>query len=121
MPAVDGSATDAGWQTEPSDGDMMPDPTSGSPGQWQGRAATVAHGLLRCSARAVGLLLLLLLTWQQVTEYRAQPVTSTVVRRRAPFPRLTICPAARLNYYGLLLDRQQRLVNGSLSIVDYYT
>ena len=100
--------------------DMVPNLTSGGPEQRQARASAVARTLLRWTARAAGLLLLLLLTWQQLMQFRAQPVSSTVVRQQAPFPRLTICPAASLTDYSLLLNRKQRLVNGSLSIVEYY-
>ncbi|KAF0293347.1 hypothetical protein FJT64_000924 [Amphibalanus amphitrite] len=98
----------------------MAGPLAGTPGDRRPRAVPLVRSLLRWTARAAGLLVLLTLAGQQLLEFRAQPVSSTVVRKKAPFPRLTVCPAASLTDYSLLLERQQQLVNDSISLLDYY-
>ncbi|KAF0293349.1 hypothetical protein FJT64_000926 [Amphibalanus amphitrite] len=98
----------------------MAGPLAGTPGGRRPRAVPLVRSLLRWTARAAGLLVLLTLAGQQLLEFRAQPVSSTVVRKKAPFPRLTVCPAASLTDYSLLLERQQQLVNDSISLLDYY-
>ena len=76
--------------------------------------------VLRWVLRAGAALLLLMLLWQQVLEYRAQPVSTVIVRRQAPFPRLTLCPGTSQRDYRLLRDRHLQLLNGSISIEDFY-
>ncbi|KAF0293348.1 hypothetical protein FJT64_000925 [Amphibalanus amphitrite] len=98
----------------------MAGPLAGTPGGRRPRAVPLVRSLLRWTARAAGLLVLLTLAGQQLLEFRAQPVSSTVVRKKAPFPRLTVCPAASLTDYSLLLEQQQQLVNDSISLLDYY-
>ena len=76
--------------------------------------------VLRWVLRTGAALLLLVLLWQQVLEYRAQPVSTVIVRRQAPFPRLTLCPGASQRDYRLLRDRHLQLLNGSISVEDFY-
>ena len=76
--------------------------------------------VLRWVLRVGAVLLLLVLLWKQVLEYRAQPVSTVIVRRQAPFPRLTLCPAASQRDYRLLRDRHLQLLNGSISVQDFY-
>ena len=85
---------------------------------WQrdGLAATVLRWLLRCA----GLLLMLFLLWQQLLEYRAQPISTVIVRTQAPFPHLTLCPSASQRDYSLLRDMNRRLMNDSISVTDFY-
>ncbi|XP_037072058.1 LOW QUALITY PROTEIN: uncharacterized protein LOC119093241 [Pollicipes pollicipes] len=70
-------------------------------------------------SRTTLLLLLLALVWAQVLEYRAEPVSPTTVRTVAPFPRLTLCPGHRLEE-DLIIDLYHQLINGSLSVVEFY-
>ncbi|KAF0304770.1 hypothetical protein FJT64_023491 [Amphibalanus amphitrite] len=75
---------------------------------------------LRWLLRAAAVLLLLVLLWQQVLEFRAQPISTVLVRTRAPFPQLTLCPGASQRDYGLLRDMHLGLLNGSISVADFY-
>ena len=76
--------------------------------------------LLRWLLRAGAVLLLLVLLWLQVLEYRAQPISTVIVQRQAPFPRLTLCPGASQRDYRLLRDRHLQLLNGSISVAEFY-
>ena len=76
--------------------------------------------VLRWVLRAGAALLLLVLLWLQLLEYRAQPVSTIIVRRQAPFPRLTLCPGTSQRDYRLLRDRHLQLLNGSISVEDFY-
>ena len=58
----------------------------------------------------VGLLLSLLFwMWEQLLEYRAQPVSTSFSRQLAPFPRLTLCPGSKLYAPELEMDRMRKL------------
>ena len=74
---------------------------------------------LRYLARLTLLTMLFGLVWQQVWVYRSEPLRTASSRRRAPFPRLTICPdkSAPTVY---LLPSLARLVNGSISGTEFY-
>ena len=78
------------------------------------------HQLLRWTARLVLVLVLAVLVWQQWQQYRSQPVSSTSERRRAPFPRLTLCPGMHLKDLDVLYQSRLQLENGSLSLTEYY-
>ena len=59
------------------------------------------------------------LLWQQVWVFRSEPLRTAASRRRAPFPRLTICPAKPLEH-SYMLPFLNRLKNGSISITEFY-
>ena len=76
--------------------------------------------VLHWAVRALLLLMLLFVSWQSVLQYRAQPVLSTPALRRIPFPRLTVCSGSQLNDYRLLRDSQDQLLNGTITLSEYY-
>ncbi|KAF0311962.1 hypothetical protein FJT64_001817 [Amphibalanus amphitrite] len=56
----------------------------------------------------------------QYQEYRSQPVSSTVFRRQAPFPRLTLCPGSPLRDTVILQEAETLLVNGNVTLDQFY-
>ena len=74
---------------------------------------------LRYLVRLTLLTVLLGLVWDQLWVFRSEPLRTAASRRRAPFPRLTICPVRRLDH-AYLLPALKRLANDSIGVADFY-
>ncbi|KAF0311965.1 hypothetical protein FJT64_001820 [Amphibalanus amphitrite] len=58
--------------------------------------------------------------YSQYRDYHAQPVSSIVLRRQAPFPRLTLCPRVPLKDTKLLYDAEMLLTEGGITVEQFY-
>ncbi|KAF0296449.1 hypothetical protein FJT64_006113 [Amphibalanus amphitrite] len=58
--------------------------------------------------------------YSQYRDYHAQPVSSIVLRRQAPFPRLTLCPRVPLKDTKLLYDAEMLLTEGNITVEQFY-
>ena len=84
------------------------------------RGTVTVGAVLKWTVRLGLLGLMVVLTYQQAHDYLSEPLSSTVVRRQARFPRLTLCPGGELRDTILMRDKLLELANGSLSIVEFY-
>ena len=78
------------------------------------------RALVHVSVRVALILLLLLALGHQLTDFLAQPVSTSIGQTPAPFPRLTVCPGSSLQDDQVLLDRLRQLKAGSISIGEFY-
>ena len=76
--------------------------------------------VLRSAARGALLLLLAALLRQQALQYLAQPISTTLSPRLAPFPRFTLCPGTSLRNHSVAAAAFRRTVNGSLTVAEFY-
>ena len=84
------------------------------------REALPIAAVLKWAVRLALLSLLGGLTCKQALEFLSEPLSSTVVRRQARFPRLTLCPGGELKDTFLMRDKLKELANGSLTIIEFY-
>ncbi|KAF0314163.1 hypothetical protein FJT64_015375 [Amphibalanus amphitrite] len=94
---------------------MLSRSSSGGTARWH-PARAVVHWVVRAALLA----LLLTLLCRQLAEFRAEPVSTAIIRQQAPFPRITLCPGTWMRDNRLRLDRQRQLADGNISISSFY-
>ncbi|XP_043221396.1 uncharacterized protein LOC122381382 [Amphibalanus amphitrite] len=58
--------------------------------------------------------------YSQYQDYDSQPVSSTVLRRQAPFPRLTLCPGTPLRDTVIRLEAETLLTSDNVTLDQFY-
>ncbi|KAF0288156.1 hypothetical protein FJT64_013471 [Amphibalanus amphitrite] len=94
---------------------MLRRSSGGGTARWH-PARAVVHWVVRAAL----LMLLLTLLYKQLAEFRAEPVSTAITRRQAPFPRITLCPGTWMRDNRLRLERQRQLADGNISISSFY-